>query len=209
MVISESLRNPIIETERLIMKPITMHYRDEIFKEFTPEITVHMCPQPTGDIKDTEKFINESIQKNEAGTNLQFVIVKKDTDEFLGNAGLHLDKEQPEFGIWIKKSAHGNGCGFEAIRGIKEWAEQNLDYDYLSYPVVKDNKSSRKIPEKLGGKNVRSFVGKTYSASHWMRWNTGFIKNKKIIRKQPIRLADWLLCYSTCTYPRSSTKKYR
>jgi len=34
---------------------------------------------------------------------------------------------------------------------LKAWADQNLEYDYIKYPVDKRNIASRKIPEALGG----------------------------------------------------------
>ena len=60
--------------------------------------------------------------------------------------------KKPELGIWIKKSAHGNGYGKEAMVALKKWADKNLKYDYILYPVAQDNLASRKIPEFLGGK---------------------------------------------------------
>lgn len=38
----ENIATIIIETERLLLVPITMQYAEEIFKEFTPEITTYM-----------------------------------------------------------------------------------------------------------------------------------------------------------------------
>lgn len=41
---------------------------------------------------------------------------------------------------------------------IKAWADKNLDYDYLIYPVCKDNIPSRKIAESLGGTVISSGI---------------------------------------------------
>ncbi|MEK7583908.1 MAG: GNAT family N-acetyltransferase [Patescibacteria group bacterium] len=150
-----------IETERLILKPISPEYIDDIFSNFTEEVTVHMFPQPTGKKEDTKAFVRKSMKENYEGTNMQMVVLKKDTGEFLGNAGLHdITKRDPELGIWIKRSAHGNKYGFEAIEALVKWARKNLIYDYIKYPVVKENIASRKIPEALGAKVAREFIGK-------------------------------------------------
>jgi RimJ/RimL family protein N-acetyltransferase len=144
--------NLILETKNLCLKSITLDYQDEIFKEFTPEITVFMFPKPAEKIDETIAFIESSIQDNKTGKNWQVVILKKDNSEFLGCAGLHhIDVKTPELGVWIKKSAHGHSYGKEAIVALKEWADQNLDYDYLLYPVADKNIASRKIPKSLGG----------------------------------------------------------
>lgn len=147
-----------LETERLLLKPISMVYAEEIFTEFTEEITFYMYPRPARRIQETESFIRESLIGLERGVNLQTVILHKTTEEFLGCAGLHdLDSRFPELGIWLKASAQGRAFGKEAIEGLKNWADEKLDYEYLRYPVDARNYPSRRIPEYLGG-----LIGKTY-----------------------------------------------
>ncbi len=58
----ENLATVTIETERLLLVPITMQYVEEIFKEFTPEITTYMFPKSTDNISETETFINNATQ---------------------------------------------------------------------------------------------------------------------------------------------------
>ncbi len=111
-----------------------------------------MRPAPAKDIRETEDFIRKSLEGLKNGTNLQLVILDKDTREFTGCAGLHnLDTQTPEMGIWLKKSAHGKGYGKESMTAVKKWADTHLKYDFLIYPVADKNIPSRKIPESLGG----------------------------------------------------------
>ena len=146
----ENLQNITIETERLLLVPITMQYAEEIFKEFSPEITTYMAPKPAKDILETKKFIQDSIQTMNAWINYQTVILDKKTKEFLGCAWLHLDNPKaPELGIRIKKSAFGKKIGKEAITGLEERAQKNMNFEYLFYPVDKDNIWSRKIAESI------------------------------------------------------------
>lgn len=140
--------NITIETKNLSLKGITLEYADDIFKEFTPEITDYMFPKPAQKIEETIEFINNSIKENKGGSNFQIVILDKMSKKFLGCGGLHhIDRKNPELGIWIKKSAHGYGYGKEAIVALKEWADKNLDYEHILYPVDSRNQASRKIPE--------------------------------------------------------------
>jgi len=60
----------------------------------------------------------------------------------------------------VKKTAHGRKYGLEAITGVKNWAEQNLDCECFLYPVDRANIASRKIPEALGGEVVREYEHK-------------------------------------------------
>ena len=146
-----------ISTSRLLMKPITMEYKEEIFSDFTEEITTYTYPRQAKTIAETESFINESIKGLKNGTNLQLIVLAKKSQEFLGCAGIHNLNKQPELGIWLKKAAHGNKYGLEAITAIKQWADKNLDCEYFIYPVDRRNIASKKIPEALGGELIRNY----------------------------------------------------
>lgn len=147
-----------IETQHLLLKTISLVYKDDIFKEFTPEVSVYMGPQPTGNIQDVVAFIESSMKTNSEGSNFQIVIVDKATEEFIGCGGLHhIDTKTPELGIWIKISAHGHGYGKEAMQALKKWADENLDYEYILYPVAQENIASRRIPESMGAKVEREY----------------------------------------------------
>ncbi len=152
---------PTIRTKRLFLVPISLRYKHQIFKEFTPEITTFMFPSPARKIAESEKFIRESRRNMVKGKELVFAVLNKRTKVFFGCAGLHkMNTKHPELGIWIKKSSHGHCYGREAMTAIKQWADKNVRYDYIFYPVAKANKASRKIAEALGGRFIREFVGK-------------------------------------------------
>lgn len=146
----KNIHKLIIETERLLLVPITMNYAEEIFKEFTPEITTYMFPKAAEHISETENFIQEAINKMLAGNNYQAVILDKGSKEFMGCVGLHIKHPTtPELGIWIKKSAFGKQIGREAVAWVSDRAQKNMEFDYLFYPVDQKNIPSRKIAESI------------------------------------------------------------
>lgn len=146
-----NLRNVVIETERLFLMPIDKKYRQDIFLAFTDRVARYTWPQPTGNIADTDAFISDSSRSVERGEELQFVVVSKDSWEFIGCTGLHHLLTKPEPGLWLKESAWNKGFGLEIVVALKFWADEHLEYEYLYYPVHKENVPSRRIPEKLGG----------------------------------------------------------
>lgn len=147
-----------IETERLLLTPTTQDYAGEIFNEFTAEVTAFMFPKPAENLNETRRFIAESLRGLEAGTNLHMVILNKNTAEFLGCVGLHdIGSGCPEFGVWLKMAAHGNGFGFEAVSALKEWADKSLECEAYLYPVDSRNMPSKRIPQILGGKIIRRY----------------------------------------------------
>lgn len=150
--------NITIETENLYLQSNALKYQDVIFVEFTPEITTYMMPKSATDISETIAFIETAMKENKEGRSFQIVVLNKKSGEFLGCGGMHnIDQPTPELGIWIKKSAHGHGYGKEAMVALKEWADQNLNYEYILYPVAVQNIPSRKIPEFLGGTIVKEY----------------------------------------------------
>ncbi len=161
MKLPTNLTTVIITSRRLCLRPVSLKYKRDIFREFTPEITKYMIPQPAKHISETEKFIRDSRVCMKQGRKIVFVILKNTTQEFLGCAGLHkINTLRPELGIWLKKSAHGHRYGREAMTLIKKWVDDHLLYEYILYPVGEHNIASRKIPESLGGKLVSKFIGK-------------------------------------------------
>ncbi len=157
-----------IEGDRVTLKSINKNYSSEIFKEFTSEITQYMFPKPAEKIEETLSFISESLDGMRGGWDLVLVITQKENGEFLGCCGFHGkgNPRTPEIGIWIKKEAHGNKYGREAIKTLTSWAVENIDFDYAIYPVDKANVASRKIPEALGGTIFDEKRAKTMSGNY-------------------------------------------
>lgn len=151
--------------ERVKLVPISEQYVEVIFKEFTDQITRYMIPATPKHIIEIQEFIHTSERNMELNIDLTFVILDNNTKAFLGVCGLHgkSSPNKPILGIWLKKLAHGNRFGQEAIKILTDWSRENLIYDYLVYPCDKDNIPSRKIAEQLNGKIFRT--GKVKSMS--------------------------------------------
>jgi [ribosomal protein S5]-alanine N-acetyltransferase len=151
-----------IAGDRIQLVTLSNQFDQDIFREFTEEVTLYMFPSPAKEIAETRRFITESRQAIQAGHNFQFAILSK-TDEFLGCCGLHGEENvrTPELGIWLKKSAHGKGYGREAIHILVDWARRNIHVDAFIYPVDRRNIPSRKIPESLNGKIIKEAPKKT------------------------------------------------
>ena len=148
-----SLADIVIESERLRLLPTSEDYVEAVFAEFTPAITTYVYTAPASEIGETLEFLRTARVAIDSGIELQVVILDKKTGEFLGHGGIHhADSATPELGIWIKQSAHGHHYGREAVIALSRWALNNLDFEYLKYPVDRRNIPSSRIPESLGGR---------------------------------------------------------
>ena len=153
-----NLLNVTIISRRLKLVPTADKYAQDIFKEFTSEITKFMTPTPPKKIEDTLDYIKYSRINMEKGSDLLMVILDKENGEFIGHCGIHkLNTLTPVLGVWIKKAAYGNKYGREAVEALKKWCDENKKYEYIAYSCDKENIPSRKIPESLGGKVVKKY----------------------------------------------------
>lgn len=145
---------PEYDCGRVILKPISVDDAPEIFKYFNERITKFMYPKSPDRVEDTIDYLEKAVQKNKRGENYEVAIFYKCSEglDFAGGGGIHdINTKTPEFGIWIRQDYHGLGLGYETIHALKDWADKYLDYDYIKYPVDRENKPSRGIPESLDG----------------------------------------------------------
>lgn len=162
------LRQVQIETERLLLVPVSREYTEEIFLEYREPMTTYMNNTTTGSREALEKRMIERENELKEGKVLFMVVLLKTSGEFLGCFALEdLDQKNPEMGGWLKQSAHGNRYGLEAAAALKKWADKNLEYDHILWPCATMNLPSRKLAESLGGKIHKEYEKKTASGKMW------------------------------------------
>lgn len=149
-----------IHTPRLILRPVRAEDASNVFTEFTKHVAEHMTPEPANNLEDTVEFLQGAIEARKTGTDLQLVIMDPTEQEFLGLIGLHTryGRQTPEIGIWLKADAWGRGLGKAAVHSLIEWANQNMQFEYIVYPVSETNYPSRNIAESYKVTPVRSFT---------------------------------------------------
>ncbi len=151
-----------LEGEKLLCKTVCMEYAEDICKNFTAKVTKWMWPSAPKTQAQINQHILEQQEAMSKGEELALLVLKKETQEFLGYIAIHaLNTATPEMGIWLKEEAHGQGYGFEALSLLKNWANENLSFDYLKYPVEKNNIASQALSEKLGGKVEAEYIKKS------------------------------------------------
>lgn len=156
-----------IEGERIILSPVSGEHAQDIFHEFTKDITRYMIPKPLSDMAHANEFIHTCRKNMKAGLELVLAISKVNSGEFLGICSIHGtdDPQVAELGVWIKKGAHGKKLGMEAVRYLVEWCRKHLLLSHLIYPVDHENIPSRKIAESLGGIVLEERVRKSMSGA--------------------------------------------
>jgi RimJ/RimL family protein N-acetyltransferase len=152
MVLCGDLSHTLITSTRLVLRAFTAADAVESFEHANATIALFMSWNPPAEA-EFEGIRQAHLSQIKLGTDLHLVIRLKETEEFVGRAGLHpADGTMLESGIWIKESAQGHGYGREAIAAVTKWAGETFRPSGFLWPVVDENMPSRRLAQALGGR---------------------------------------------------------
>ena len=150
----------IIETERLILRPLTLSDANTAFHGWAgdPEVAKYVSWLPHHSIDDTIKWLKEiEWKQDDAGNiipndNYIWGFVLKETGELFGSGGLIWEENRQLFqiGYNIKKTHWNRGYTTEAMTAILKFAAANLGIKRVAGGHAKENPASRRVIEKLG-----------------------------------------------------------
>jgi len=149
-----------IETERLILRPLTLADAETAYHGWTgdPEVAKYVSWLPHHSMKDTIEWLKEiEWKQDEAGNiakndNYIWGFVLKETGELFGSGGLIWEEDWQLFqiGYNIMKTHWNRGYTTEAMRAIFPFAAANLGIKKVSGGHAKENRASARVIEKLG-----------------------------------------------------------
>lgn len=142
--------DPVIETDRLLLRPLTRHHAgllvelhaDPRVNRFVPAFT---RPQALTRLAEIER------QWAERGHGL-CAVERKDTGEFIGRCGLnHWPQfDEVEAGWTLKSAAWGHGYATEAARACVDWGFARLELPYVTAMIAPGNTASARVADRLG-----------------------------------------------------------
>lgn len=156
----------ILETEYLCLKEMRQDDFDDL-KMMLQDLDVMYAYKHNFSDADVQSWLDKNIKRyKDFGFDL-WGIYLKETDEFIGNAGLSMqdtDVEQViEIGYLLKKEFWYKGYASEITKSIKEYAFNELGLSKV-YSIIKhDNIASQKVAKKLGMIKEKEFMTKYYN----------------------------------------------
>lgn len=145
---------PILETERLILRPFELSDADEVQRlagdRAVADTTLNI-PHPYEDGM-AEEWIATHRPRFEAGELLNFAVVLRKQNELIGAVGLQIDRrdDRAMLGFWIAKAHWGKGCCTEAGQAVLEYAFAELDLNRICASHLTRNPASGRVMQKLG-----------------------------------------------------------
>lgn len=142
-------RDFYLETDRLRVVSFDYKYLENYYDEFSEEITRYQYPDPYKTLEEASKQVDEFVSEMQQGRMLELIIISKE-GKFIGSMEVFgLDEQNPEVGLWIKKSAHHQGYAYEALSALIQFLNDIGKYKGYIYAVDERNSASLKLVKKF------------------------------------------------------------
>lgn len=162
-----------LQTERLILRPITLADAQDFFEmDSNPEVHKFLGNKPVKHIDECIAYITCVIEEYKAYGTSRLAIVLKDTNEFIGWAGVRLEQNvRKEFdyydvGYRLKQRYWGKGYATEAALASLDFGFNQLQLKEIGAAAEANHIASNTILKKIGMQPSGTF---TYDGKlcHW------------------------------------------
>lgn len=148
------MRTPILETDRIILRPMLVTDAEHVFYSWTsdPEVAKYMIWDLHKDVEDTIQWLRMEETNVESDKAYNWGFVLKETGLLFGSGGINFKEERGmyELGYNIMRKYWNQGLTTEASKAILEFAVNQLGARKFLGCHAKDNVGSGKVMEKLG-----------------------------------------------------------
>jgi RimJ/RimL family protein N-acetyltransferase len=161
-----------LESERLILRPIDLNDKTEIFAYRSDKETNKYQGWIPKTIGDVEAFIGKiAKQINEPETWFQFSIIEKESQKIVGDLGIHFwDKEnkQVEIGCTLNKNYQKKGYATESVRKVMDYLFTELNKHRIITSIDPNNENSVRLVERIGFRKEAHFVESLFVNEKWV-----------------------------------------
>lgn len=148
------MKNPIIETERLILRPLTMEDAEAAFHGWTsdPDVARYMRYYAHKDIETTKTWLQQAVSCEMSDTDYDWGFVYKENGELIGSGGLYYDESDGmfEIGYNFAKAYWRQGLATEAAKAMVDFAIHTLHQTQLRGRHNVLNPASGAVMKKCG-----------------------------------------------------------
>jgi len=148
------MKTPILETERLILRPITVADAEEIYTNWAsdPDVAIYMTWSTHPNVEVTKGWLTEVEKGVDSDTGYDWCFVRKSDNKIIGSGGLYYKEAHDCFdlGYNTMKECWRQGYTTEAAGAMVEFAFKTLKQTQICACHAKPNPNSGKVMEKLG-----------------------------------------------------------
>ena len=148
------MKTPVLETERLLLRPLTVDDAESAFANWTndPDVAKFMRWELHKNLSETQEWLLSEEECIESDNIYNWGFVLKSTGELIGSGGLVFQKEKGmyELGYNIMKKYWNKGLATEASQRIIDFGKETLRQNRFFCCHAKDNPASGKVITKVG-----------------------------------------------------------
>lgn len=145
---------PIIETERLRLRPVTESDAREIFETFSDRDALqYYGMEPLRTEEEALELIAAFEKGFTTGSAIRWGIVRKEEDKLIGTCGFHnwsKSDRRTELGYELGRKYWHNGFMNEALMAIIHYGFNGMEFNRIAAVIRPENTSSRTLVKKLG-----------------------------------------------------------
>jgi RimJ/RimL family protein N-acetyltransferase len=161
-----------LETSRLFIRPIALSDKKAVFEyRSDKEVNKYQGWIPAT-VNDVETFIEKvSKQINVPETWFQLVMIEKETENIIGDLGIHFFGEenlQVEIGCTLDKAFQRKGYATESVKSVIEYLFSHLGKHRIISSVDPENVNSIKLVERMGFRKEAHFVESLFIKGKWV-----------------------------------------
>jgi RimJ/RimL family protein N-acetyltransferase len=161
-----------ISTERLLLRGLILADASAVLKyRSLPEVYQFQGWKPQN-LKEVEIFISEKIAMfpNIPDTWYQLGIIKKESNEFIGDLGIHFigpENHQVEIGYSLNPEFQGMGYATEAVKGVIDYLFCTLKKHRIYASIDPMNEKSVALLERIGMRKEAHFRKSLWFHEQW------------------------------------------
>ena len=143
----------LIETERLLLRNITLHDKEEMFKLHTdPSVQKYTGEPLVESMEEMEQIIRARINNYKKYGYGRWATFLKNGMQFVGWAGLDYLPEFDEIDLGYRffPKYWGSGIATEVSHAILKYGFDELNLNRIIAIAMKENKASTRVMEKVG-----------------------------------------------------------
>lgn len=168
------MKTPILESKRIILRPLSFYDAEHIFKSWTAdsEVAKFMIWDIHKSVDDTIEWLKLEVQNIDSEHHYIWGFVLKETGELFGSGSINFKKELGcyELGYNIMRKHWRQGLTTEAGKVILDFAINILGEKKFFCRHAVDNIGSKKVMTKLGfeyseDSSYTSFSGEKHFSS--------------------------------------------
>jgi len=162
----------MIETKRTVLRPIELQDNEQIYTYRSDSETNKYQGWIPKSLEDVNEFISKNPKEfNKPDTWFQLVIIEKETDEIIGDVGIHFigdDDFQCELGCTLSRKKQGKGFATEAMKVTIDYLFNSLNKHRITGSIDPQNISSIRLLERLKFRKEAHFKESLFIDGEWV-----------------------------------------